>query len=159
MSDAPISTLRLAVRRVPLPAADSEGGIAVVLKVPADLRCVEEAVELMAFHCFAGTQPTRRTRFRFRVLLAEAITNGIIFGAGMDPHGEVRVSAELLGDRIRLAVTDDGPGFAPTDVPNPCEPEGLERSCGRGLFLIRNLADSVEFNDRGNTIWMTLPRD
>ncbi len=159
MSDTHISSLRLAVRRAPLAAADPEAGVCVVLRVPADLRCVEDAVELMAFHCFAGGRPSRRTRFRFRVLLAEAITNGIVFGAGMAPNAEVRVSAELSGNRIRLEVTDDGPGFEPAEVPDPCEPEGLTRSCGRGLFLIRNLADSVEFNDRGNTIWMTLPRD
>ena len=144
---------------MPIAEANPDAGICVALRVPADLRCVEDAVELMALHCFAGQAPSRRTRFRFRILLAEAISNGIIFGAGEDPHGEVRVAAELTGSRIRLEVTDDGPGFAPDDVPDPLDPEGLERACGRGLFLIRNLADTVEFNAQGNTIWMTLPRD
>jgi serine/threonine-protein kinase RsbW len=159
VSDAHLSPLRLAVRRVPIVAANPDAGICVALRVPADLRCVEDAVELMSLHCFAGTAPSRRTRFRFRILLAEAISNGIIFGAGENPEGEVRVAAELTDSRIRLEVTDDGPGFAPADVPDPLTPEALERSCGRGLFLIRSLADSVEFNPQGNTIWMTLPRD
>lgn len=144
---------------MPIAAPDPDAGVCVALRVPADLRCVEDAVELMALHCFAGISPSRRTRFRFRILLAEAISNGIIFGAGENPDGEVRVAAELTGSRIRLEVTDDGPGFAPSDVPDPLTPEALERSCGRGLFLIRSLADSVEFNAQGNTIWMTLPRD
>ncbi|MCL4867297.1 MAG: ATP-binding protein [Gemmatimonadales bacterium] len=39
-----------------------------------------------------------------------------------------------------------------------CTPRWCASECGRGLFLIRNLADHVEFNDEGNTIWMTLPR-
>ncbi|MGH7560369.1 MAG: ATP-binding protein [Gemmatimonadales bacterium] len=155
MSEVPLSTLRLAVRRIPLPA----NGTGVAIRVPADLRCVEEAVELMAFHCFAGAAPSRRTRFRFRVLLAEAISNGIIFGAGEDPLASVRVVAELTEGRIRLEVTDEGPGFVPDTIPDPRAPDTIERGCGRGLFLIRSLADSVEFNEQGNTIWMTLPRD
>lgn len=156
MSDAPISPLRLAVRRVS--GASAALGVTVTLRVPADLRWVEEAVELMALHCFSGAAPSPRTRFRFRVLLAEAISNGIIFGARENPESAVRVAAELGDREIRLEVTDEGPGFVPEQVPDPRTPERIEQVCGRGLFLIRSLADSVEFNPQGNTIWMTLPR-
>jgi hypothetical protein len=30
--------------------------------------------------------------------------------------------------------------------------------CGRGLFIIRSLALEVGFNEKGNSIWMILPR-
>jgi serine/threonine-protein kinase RsbW len=128
------------------------------MRVPADVGCVEEAVELMARHCFAGAEPSRRTSFRLRVLLAEALTNSILFGAKGDPNRTVRVSAELAARTIRLQVTDDGPGFDPLSVTDPTLPSAVRRPVGRGLFLIRNLADHVEFNAQGNTIWMTLPR-
>ncbi len=157
MSDTPAAPLRLCVRRAPVEAGPAVG-VAVTLRVPADLRCVEEAVELMALHCFAGQQPSRRTRFRLRVLLAEAITNAIVFGAGEDAARTVRVSATLTDDTIVLQVADDGEGFDPRAVPDPLDPAGLDRPAGRGLFLIRNLADEVSFNPQGNTIWMTLPR-
>jgi anti-sigma regulatory factor (Ser/Thr protein kinase) len=130
----------------------------VALQVPADVRCVEEAVELMARHCFAGAEPCRRTSFRLRVLLSEAITNSILFGAGGDPTRTVRVAAELSAETIRLEVMDDGPGFDPQAVADPTVPGAVGRPIGRGLFLIRNLADHVEFNAQGNAIWMTLPR-
>jgi anti-sigma regulatory factor (Ser/Thr protein kinase) len=150
------SPLRLCVRRSA--GRDAARGISVVIEVPADVRFVEDAIELMARHCFAGAAPCKRTAFRLRVLLAEAITNSILFGAGGNPQRSVRVGAELLDDTIRLNVTDDGPGFDPRSVPDPTAPGGLGRPVGRGLFLIRNLADQVEFNEQGNTIWMTLPR-
>lgn len=155
MEEPAAAPLRICVRRTP-----SEPGAAasVALQLPADVRCVEEAVELMARHCFAGAKPCRRTMFRLRVLLAEAISNSILFGAGGDPARMVRVAAELTEETIRLQVTDDGPGFDPGGIPDPTLPDGLARSIGRGLFLIRNLADRVEFNPQGNTIWMTLPR-
>jgi serine/threonine-protein kinase RsbW len=126
--------------------------------VPADVRFVEEAVELMARHCLSGKDPCRRTAFRVRVLLAEALTNSILFGAEGDPARTVRVAAQLTDRNIRLQVTDDGPGFDPGKVPDPTNPGGVARSIGRGLFLIKSLADEVEFNEQGNTIWMTLQR-
>jgi serine/threonine-protein kinase RsbW len=146
--------LRLCVHRTPGQGAAAS----VALQLPADVRCVEEAVELMARHCFAGARPCRRTGFRLRVLLAEAISNSILFGAGGDPARRITVAAQLTEATIRLQVTDDGPGFDPAKVPDPTLPDGLARAIGRGLFLIRNLADQVEFNPQGNTIWMTLPR-
>lgn len=157
MDDGVAAPLRLCVRRTPA-APGAPANIQVELRVPADVRCVEEAVELMARHCFAGSDPCRRTNFRFRVLLAEALTNSILFGAGGDPSRTVRVSAELTADRIRLSVMDDGPGFDPLAVGDPTSPGAVGRCIGRGLFLIRHLADQVEFNSEGNAIWMTLPR-
>lgn len=132
--------------------------MAVSVTVPADVRFVEEAVELMARHCLSGQDPSQRTGFRVRVLLAEALTNSILFGAEGDPARTVQVAALLTDHAIRLQVTDDGPGFDPDGVPDPTDPAGVARSIGRGLFLIRSLADRVEFNEQGNTIWMTLQR-
>lgn len=152
--DESAAPLRLCVRRTTGPGTVAS----VTLQLPADVRCVEEAVELMARHCFAGAKPSSRTSFRLRVLLTEAISNSILFGARGDPARRVRVQAALTEESIRLEVTDDGPGFDPGEVPDPTLPDKVARSIGRGLFLIKNLADRVEFNDQGNTIWMTLPR-
>jgi len=162
MDEGSAAPLRLCVRRScarpGVPAEAAASAVWVAMRVPADVRCVEEVVELMARHCFAGAEPSRRTSFRLRVLLAEALTNSILFGAGGDPTRTVRVAAEVGSDTIRLQVTDDGPGFDPASVTDPTLPGTVRRPMGRGLFLIRNLADRVEFNSQGNTIWMTLPR-
>jgi len=155
VDDLATSPLRLAVRGT---SAQGEQPAAVELELPADVRCIEEAVELMARHCFAGFTPCSRTGFRLRVLLAEAISNSILFGAGGDPSRRVRVRAELHDADILLEVTDDGPGFNPAEVADPTLPDGLARSIGRGLFLIKNLADHVEFNEQGNSICMILRR-
>lgn len=159
MEDGVAAPLRLCVRRsLAESGSAAPPTVQVGIRVPADVGCVEEAVELMARHCFAGAAPSRRTSFRLRVLLSEALTNSILFGASGDPNRTVRVSAELAAGTIRLQVTDDGPGFDPMAVTDPTSPSALRRPVGRGLFLIRNLADQVEFNAQGNTIWMTLPR-
>lgn len=155
MDETLAAPLRLCVHRS---VDDGSARTSVTIRVPADVRFVEEAIELMARHCFSGAEPCRRTGFRFRVLLAEALTNSILCGAGGNPSSTVRVGAEVTDTTIRLQVTDDGPGFDPHQVPDPTGPGARSRPIGRGLFLIRNLADRVEFNEQGNTIWMTLPR-
>ena len=151
------SPLRLCVRRTPSPD-ELNRAVRVSLSVPSDVGIVEETVELVALHCFAGRRPSSRTTFRLRLALAEALANAIQCGNQECSTRTVSVNVELYPDRIRLGVSDEGDGFDPAGAPDPLHPDTLESPCGRGLFIIRNLADHVEFNDRGNTIWMTLPR-
>ncbi len=91
-------------------------------------------------------------------MLSEALSNAIVRGNGEDSGKWVDIRAELLSDTIRVHVTDEGPGFDPGSVPDPVTPEQLDTSGGRGLYLIRKLVDSVEFNEQGNSICMTLRR-
>jgi len=70
----------------------------------------------------------------------------------------VDVRAELGPDVISVYVTDEGPGFDPSTIPEPIRPEQLDEASGRGLFLIRKLVDAVQFNAQGNSICMILRR-
>ena len=151
------SPLLLCVRRSP--ASDAEGEATLVtLRLPSDIVFIEEAVELVVRHCLAGHDTPRRTRFRLQVVLSEAISNAIVRGNREDRAKWVSVRAELLVDVIRVYVSDEGPGFDPTAVPDPVLPRQLDEANGRGLYLIRKLVDAVHFNEQGNTICMTLRR-
>jgi serine/threonine-protein kinase RsbW len=151
------SPLRLCVRRT---VASDAGGAAtlVTLRLPSDVNCIEEAVELVTRHCLAGHQASQTIRFRLRVVLSEALSNAIIKGNCEDRSKWVEVRAELVPDLIRVYVTDEGPGFDPTAVPEPIRPEQLDEARGRGLYLIRKLVDAVQFNEQGNSICMILRR-
>ncbi len=151
------SPLRLCVRRSS--ATDGVGAATLVtLRLPSDVTCIEEAVELVTRHCLAGHDTSRKTRFRLQVVLSEALSNAIVRG-NQEDHGKwVDVRAELAADAIRLVVTDEGPGFNPASVPEPIRPEQLDEANGRGLYLIRKLVDAVQFNEQGNSICMILRR-
>jgi serine/threonine-protein kinase RsbW len=151
------SPLRLCVRRSPAP--DAEGAATLVtLRLPSDISCIEEAVELVTRHCLAGHQATRTIRFRLQVVLSEAIANAILRGNQEALDKWVDVRAELRTDVIRLFVTDEGPGFDPSTVPEQIRPDQIDEAGGRGLFLIRKLVDAVQFNEQGNSICMILRR-
>ena len=151
------SPLRICVRRSSAPDA---GGAAtlVTLRLPSDVNCIEEAVELVTRHCLAGHQTTQTARFRLRVVLSEALSNAIVQGNREDRTKWVDVRAELKPDAIRVWVTDEGAGFDPASIPEPIRPEQLDEARGRGLYLIRKLVDVVQFNERGNSICMILRR-
>ena len=151
------SPLRLCVRRSA--AQNSEGTATLVtLRLPSDVDCIEEAVELVTRHCLAGHAATQTIRFRLRVVLSEALSNAIVRGNCEDRTKWVEVRAELVPEVIKVQVTDEGCGFNPESVPEPLQPEQLDEASGRGLFLIRKLVDAVQFNEQGNSICMILRR-
>jgi anti-sigma regulatory factor (Ser/Thr protein kinase) len=128
------------------------------LVLPTDLSRVGEAVDTIAACCFAVHRPTRRTQFRLCTIVAEAIANAMTYGNREDPALRVIIELELRAHEIRIGVSDEGDGFDPEAISPPLGDDALGATNGRGLFLIRRLADDVKFNERGNTIWMTLPR-
>jgi CheY-like chemotaxis protein len=51
-------------------------------------------------------------------------------------------------------IRDDGPGFDPTQLPDPLDPANMDRVSGRGLLLVRTFMDEVRHNAKGNEITM-----
>ena len=70
-------------------------------------------------------------------------------------HRRVRIEAEFSDKHICVQISDDGPGFNPSAVPDPTDEENIHRASGRGLFLIKSFMDQVAYNQAGNQITMT----
>jgi hypothetical protein len=66
----------------------------------------------------------------------------------------IYVEAELSREQARFVVRDEGHGFDPSTLPDPTDPENLERSSGRGILLMRTFMDEVSFNEVGNEVRM-----
>lgn len=144
-----------AVRHLPAP---DHGRQRFQLTVPTDLSLVGEAVEAVVDCCRGQGALSSRLRFRLRTVTAEALANAMSYGNGNDATRRVTVDIELDDERIVLAVSDEGGGFDPETVAELRDDEHHDATGGRGLFMIRRLAEQVSFNARGNTIWMTLTR-
>ena len=65
-----------------------------------------------------------------------------------------RVSARLTPDAAEFVITDQGPGFDTSKLPDPNDPEVLLRPSGRGLMLMRMFMDDVTYNSTGDTVTM-----
>lgn len=130
-----------------------------VLQLPSDLRMIEAAVTYLVNRCRSFAFGGPRLSLNFRVGITEALANAVLYGNQGDPGKHVRVEVSIDRSRVALRVEDEGAGFDPERVPDPTLPENLHRSGGRGLFLIRELMDEVEFSDRGNSVRLVLLRD
>lgn len=69
-------------------------------------------------------------------------------------HRRIYVSTKVTPTQAIYTIRDEGPGFDPRTLPDPTDPANLDRSCGRGLLLMRTFMDNVIYNDRGNEVTM-----
>jgi serine/threonine-protein kinase RsbW len=101
---------------------------------------------------------TDKDQFYIELAVEEALVNALKHGNQLDSGKKVFVRVEIGADRFDIRVEDEGPGFNPTDVPDPTAPENLERPCGRGLLLIRNFMSDVRYHGKGNVVTMSKNR-
>ena len=86
------------------------------------------------------------------VSLTEAITNAVRHGNKFDASKHVAV--EFVGDESRLyfMVSDEGNGFDYDAVPDPTSPENILTCGGRGVHIMKALADELNYSDSGRTV-------
>jgi CheY-like chemotaxis protein len=122
-------------------------------------------------------------RLRVGTALAEALANALDHGnleldselrqedlmtyrkvgderATQEPYRDrkVHVTARVSPGEATFVVRDEGPGFNPSNLPDPTDPDNLTKPGGRGVMLIRTFMDDVTFNDSGNEITMVKRR-
>jgi len=92
-----------------------------------------------------------------KLLLAvvEGVNNAIVHGNKLDKDKVVTVEYSIDSDRVEFVIMDEGIGFDYTNVPDPTKPENLEKTHGRGIFLMHHLADDIEFEEEGSIVKMT----
>jgi serine/threonine-protein kinase RsbW len=127
-----------------------------VLELPNDLGAIERSVDYLLDRCRDAGFDEDRLRLNLRVGVAEALANAMMYGNARDPGKRVKLEAWCSSESVRIRVTDEGPGFDPDTLPDPTLPHNRTRARGRGVFLIRQLMDHVEFNEQGNSIEMLL---
>ena len=86
------------------------------------------------------------------VAITESVNNGILHGNQSDSKKMVDLSLELADDKITFTIVDQGPGFDFENLIDPTAPENLEQVGGRGIFLMKHLADEVNFEDEGRNV-------
>jgi serine/threonine-protein kinase RsbW len=86
------------------------------------------------------------------IAITEAVNNAIIHGNQSDPGKNIIVTCKSNSNKLSFLVEDQGGGFDYQNLPDPTSPDNIEKPNGRGVFLMRNLADEVKFNDSGSIV-------
>lgn len=82
----------------------------------------------------------------------EAVTNAITHGNGLDDSKFVTLLFSYSKPYLSVKISDEGSGFGFDSVPDPTKPDNVEKPDGRGVFLMKHLADEVSFDRGGATV-------
>ncbi len=85
------------------------------------------------------------------IAIIEAVTNSIVHGNKLDDSKLVNIKADYQKPYLIVRVSDEGTGFHFNEIPDPTKPDNVEKPDGRGVFLMRHLADDIVF-ERGGSI-------
>lgn len=86
------------------------------------------------------------------VAVTEAVNNAIQHGNKSDSAKSIRVNFEVKDKELIFKISDEGEGFDHNKIPDPTDPENIEKINGRGVFLMKKLSDRVAFEDNGRTV-------
>lgn len=120
----------------------------------ADVNAISPLVERV-MTLFASIGCGHGKEFAIETALREALANAVIHGCKEDPSKQVHCSVycdETCG--ILIVVRDPGPGFDPQSLPNPTQGQRIFSEHGRGVYLINQLMDRVEYQRGGTEIYM-----
>lgn len=89
------------------------------------------------------------------ISVIESVNNAIVHGNKANKAKNVDLSLRLDDEQIRFVIQDEGNGFDFSNLPDPTAPENLELTGGRGIFLMKNLADELNFKNNGQRVELT----
>jgi serine/threonine-protein kinase RsbW len=86
------------------------------------------------------------------IAVTEAFNNAVVHGNNKDSSKHVKVMVGHNDQELCFTLKDEGPGFDFNNVADPTAPENIEKENGRGIYLMRHLADLVEFENEGREV-------
>lgn len=129
-----------------------------VLKLKVTLAADKNAIDPVVqgiMDVVRNTQCATGKEDAIELALTEALANAVVHGAKGDP--KKIVECDVACDEARgmlIVVRDPGPGFDPGAIPSPVVGENIYSNHGRGIFLINELMDEVQFMNNGKEIHM-----
>ena len=131
-----------------------ENNFALTEKLPTDLKQINPFLDRV-FGQLAARVKDEEQLSKVKLALEEALANAMRHGNGLKQSRKVTVRVVWEHGQIHLDVSDEGNGFNPKTVPDPTQSGYAENiPGGRGVFLMRNLMDKVEFYDGGRGVRM-----
>lgn len=86
------------------------------------------------------------------IAVTEAVNNAILHGNEQNNDLNVDLSVGDKETDFCFSVQDYGKGFEFDNLPDPTAPENIEKENGRGIYLMRSLAEEVVFEDKGRNV-------
>lgn len=122
--------------------------ILVISSHKSELRIVEKFIKkIFSFYDF-----TLDCYNNVLLCISEATLNAIVHGNKNDHKKKVELAVNCKNHLISVKITDEGEGFDYNTLPDPTRKENILRESGRGIHIIKSVAKSVSFNEKGNSL-------
>jgi serine/threonine-protein kinase RsbW len=86
------------------------------------------------------------------IAVTEAVNNAVHYGNQEDVTKVINLNFTSLKDQLVVTIKDQGEGFDYESLPDPTDPNNLEKLEGRGIYLMKHLSDSISFSDNGSKV-------
>jgi serine/threonine-protein kinase RsbW len=84
--------------------------------------------------------------------VSEAVINSIKHGNKNNKQKKVSIGVDCKNQVLELKIEDEGKGFEIGKVEDPTLQNNIKNESGRGIFIIKNMSNKLEFNKKGNRI-------
>ncbi len=121
------------------------------LSIPSEFEAVQRVESLIDTVC-ERLEVNEDSYGNVLIAVTEAVNNAIIHGNKLNKALNVDL---FVGDKetdFCFSVKDQGNGFNFNNLPDPTAPENINKEDGRGIFLMRSLAEEVEFDNEGRDV-------
>lgn len=88
------------------------------------------------------------------IAVTEAVNNAIRYGNLEDVTKTVNIDFKASKSKLVVTIKDQGEGFDYEALPDPTDPNNLEKLSGRGVYLMKHLSDRVSFSEKGSKVEM-----
>jgi len=85
--------------------------------------------------------------------VTEAVENAMLYGSANSSTSEIQLLFSMKPEGYCFTIKDMGQGFDYNNVPDPTDPYAdFSKTEGRGIFIMKSLADIVNFYDNGRCV-------
>lgn len=124
-----------------------------VVKIPSDIKYIRK-VSSKVLGTIASYEIDESLKYDIRLCVEEALINAIVHGNRGNANLPVEISYWVKDGSLNIEVEDKGSGFDHSHLSDPTVNDNIMKGSGRGVYLIRNLMNEVEYNDVGNKLKM-----
>ena len=79
------------------------------------------------------------------IAITELFNNALHHGNKNDASKKITITFTVLSGGLQISVRDEGKGFEPAKIKNPLDEENILKTSGRGLFLVEQLVDEIDY--------------
>lgn len=121
-----------------------------LLNVQTDIKKINDAADSLISAVRSRVGLTNEDEYKVRLIVKELLTNVLSYSDA----DKVTLGARLEDSTLIIEIEDNGSGFKYQDIMNRdvTGDDFLMCDGGRGIFLVRMMAESISYNEKGNRV-------